>query len=236
MIAHLNKLIHSSIFVTFLAFLCWGTAYTYGWGTALAYGYPWWHIEVGASNIATSLAYVLVMTAVLVIGYIIGFYVMHQAAKRHAALLGSLRIFTILSILFFTSWVGIYIFIGRPPLYFFLPYLGLAITLPCLLNRVGMLFSLDYRRFKNPDSAILVLMIFLAVYFLSFAFIIGMIRPYINTNYAVLNYAGKPHYILKVNNNDYILAEKPIGSRSFIFLNRTTLKGYQIHMIDASTP
>lgn len=79
-------------------------------------------------------------------------------------------------------------------------------------------------------------MIFLAVYFLSFAFIIGIIRTYLSTSYVVLNYAGRPYYILKVNNNDYILAEKPIGSRVFIFLNRTTLKGYQINMIDASTP
>ncbi|KLT73720.1 hypothetical protein PL75_01900 [Neisseria arctica] len=231
MITQFNKLIHSSIFITVL---CWGTAYTYGWGTALTYGYPWWYIEVGGSNIATSLAYVLVMTILLAIGYFIGLYLMRNAISRKLTLIGSIRILTILSILFLVSMAGMYIFIGRPPLYFFLLYLCLAITLPCVFHRAGTLFSIDYRHFKKSESFIFTLMGFLVIYFLSFAFIIGLVRPYLYTDYAVIHYEGKPYYILKVNNNDYILAEKLYRNDSFVFLNRTTLKGYCIKMVSTA--
>ncbi|MCT8715617.1 hypothetical protein KZ375_09780, partial [Glaesserella parasuis] len=71
-----NKFISSSISMAFWGVTGWSVAYAYGWGQSYFYGFPWWYVDVGISNVARSLGYVLWNTAILFLTYLIGLYIL----------------------------------------------------------------------------------------------------------------------------------------------------------------
>lgn len=77
----LNHLINSSILMAYLICLGWSIAYVCGWARAYYYGYSWELVEVGTSNIARSLGYVVFFSIIITIFYSCGMYVLHLVKK-----------------------------------------------------------------------------------------------------------------------------------------------------------
>lgn len=62
----------SSLFIAYMGFLGWGSAYFYGWGTSFYYGFPWWVVGAGADDVARSLFYAVTVIVIFLMGWGIG--------------------------------------------------------------------------------------------------------------------------------------------------------------------
>ncbi|UOO82837.1 hypothetical protein LVJ83_05090 [Uruburuella testudinis] len=228
-----NKLVTSSVSMAFLAITSWATAYSYGWGQAAYYGYPWWHVEVGRSNIARSIAYVGVVSLTLLVSYILG-YVLLCAVKKTQLFtnVGCLRIFVLISVFFAPVALGFYIFAGHLPLYLWSGYLLFGLAVSIIFHRKGNLFTLDFGRHKNKEQYSLAFLIFIFLYFSGLAYGIGWLRPYFRTTYDVVTFNQRSYYLLASNSDTYILAEKIKHNQKFVFFNYKTLMGYEINVVN----
>ncbi|MDO5074030.1 Uncharacterised protein [Neisseria animaloris] len=232
-----TKLIQSSVSVAFLGITSWATTYCYGWGEALYYGYPWWHVAKGPDSVARSMAYVCVTSFALIIGYGIG-YLLLRGVKRSNLFqnIGCLRIFILLSVLFFPIVVEFYIFAGYISGKFIAFFLIVALILSAIFHKTGNTFSLDIMKIKNKEQHSFIFTVFIFLYFTILAFCIGYIRPYFRTTYDKIIFDNQQYYILACNGDMYVLGKKTKNNKTFIFFNHNTLKGYKVDVVELPSP
>lgn len=233
MIRSLNKIIQSSVSMAFLGITSWATAYCYGWGQALFYGYPWWHVSKGPDNVARSLFYVCITSIILAIGYGLG-YVLLRVVKqsRWFENIGFLRIFILLSVLFFPIVIGFYLFAGYMPIKVLWVYLGVSLMFSAVFHRIGNRIRIDMSLIRHKEHYSPFFTVFIFLYFTVLAFSIGYTRPYFRTTYDKMVYENKPYYILASSSDVYIMGEKICNNHEFVFFNHTTLKGYKINVVE----
>lgn len=229
----INKFINSSLSLAFLTMTSIATAYCYGWGQALFHGYPWWHVEIGQSSMARSLAYILSASLILFICYVMGYLFVNKLLNiGQLKSMGWLRILILVSVFTVPILMTFYLFIGVIPLYLAVAYIGITIvSIFCFQkhwNHVSL--KLDFRKmFKEEHFWFFNLFIF--IYFCVLAVGIGYLRADLRQTYDYLELDGKTYYILSTNSDDsYIMAEKTKGNTDFIFFHRESQKYYTIHV------
>lgn len=229
----LNKFIHSSLSVAFLTITALSTAYCYGWGLAAFHGYPWWHVEVGNSNVARSLAYVLGSFLVIFFLYLMGYVLLKKVLQlRYFYSLGWLKVAILVAIFGIPVMVTFYLFLGSVPIYILLIYiLATGICISLFQKRwEHRVFHLDVRKMFNQER-FWFFNLFILVYFSLLALCIGYVKSEFRTTYDYMNLDGKDYYILSANmDNGYILGEKPKDNTEFLFFNRETLKYYRVYI------
>lgn len=219
--------------MAFLGITGWATAYCYGWGQALFYGYPWWHVSKGPDDVARSLAYVCITSVVLAAGYGTGYLLLCAVKKRRwFSSIGFLRIFVLLSVLFFPVVVEAYLLIGHIPPKMVLAYLAAALLLSAVFHRIGNRFRMDMSLIRDEEHYSPFFTAFIFLYFTLLAFCIGYTRPYFRTTYDKILFEGRPYYILACSSDVYIMAENVRDNREFVFFNHNTLKGYKVGVVE----
>ncbi|MBE9589088.1 MULTISPECIES: hypothetical protein [Moraxella] len=241
MLNNFNKFVASSVSMAYLAVLSWATAYAYGWGQTAYHGYPWWHVVQGGSMIARSLAYVCVVSMVLVIGYLIG-YQAFKFIKRFfellhvswgASHLGFVKIFILLAIVSTPIMLLLYFYVGILSSYRLMGSVLsiLAISLVCHKFGRAISFSIRLRELMSNEKYYQIFMAFIFVYVVVSAFSIGYLRSAFFTGYDIIEVENRPYYILVANGDEgFILGENIKHNSHFIFFDRKTLNHYTIHI------
>lgn len=236
MLENLSKFINSSVSMASLLVTCWAMAYCYGWGQALYHGYPWWHVDKGTGSIARCLAYIIVASAVFILVYALGYWVLKKVRQsKWFKEVGALRIFILISVLAAPIWVALYGIMGTISAWSLWLYLLVVSVLSWLLHSKGnrLRFSWNFREILQKEQNYFLLMVSVFFYFSLLAFFLGYLRPHFRIEHDYIKLDGKPFYILAMNGDDtFIVAEKSSGNREFIFYNRKTMKYYKIFVTE----
>ncbi|MFW3379067.1 hypothetical protein ACN9NO_06895 [Glaesserella parasuis] len=235
-----NKFIFSSISMAFLGVTGWSVAYAYGWGQSYFYGFPWWYVDVGISNVARSLGYVLWNTAILFLTYLIGLYILIKAKKyMPEPYIQFLRAYILICIGLSPLLFGYITSIGRCNTYVGLGYLLLI-----------LLFTLIFKNYINhniPSISVKATMQFLyknQVYiiicayccFVMFAFITGYIRPNFKNTFDIIDIDHKTYYILAKYSDTFILANEIHANNDNFYIYKLSPNSlFHIKVVKVST-
>lgn len=206
----LNHLINSSILMAYLICLGWSIAYVCGWARAYYYGYSWELVEVGTSNIARSLGYVVFFSIIITIFYSCGMYVLHLVKKCCPQdIIRSIRLFIVLTTVLSPIAVVLFLFMKEIDYTPIIIYLLLSIPTSIVFNKTVSTFRLqDLIQIINRQkiNAMLV-MSAVYIYFILSAFLVGYVSPILISEYATILFEGQPYYVLSTNNNILILSK-----------------------------
>ncbi|URL02778.1 hypothetical protein L4F91_04045 [Avibacterium sp. 20-126] len=216
---YLEKILRSSIIVTFLIGIGWSVAYSYGWAQSFYYQFPWELVEVGIPNIARSLGYVLFISIIISFVYIVGLYIIRKA-KDHFSdrFMNRLRVFIIFTALSSPIVLQAILLIQHVSAVLLISYTLIAITIPLFVKLKYQSISpqnlnrLIKRKKLNP----IYIMLFIYLYFIVSAFTIGYFRPAFKHEYASLEIEHQKYYILAKSNNFFVLS-KNISTNNNIF-------------------
>lgn len=241
MLNNFNKFIASSISMAYLAVLSWATAYAYGWGQAIYHGYPWWHVVQGGSMIARSLAYVCVVSIILVAGYLIAFWIFRFIKKAVGILqqsgltyhFGFLKVFILLMVVSTPIVLLLYFYVGILSSYRLTGFLLSALLISLIFHKVGksINFSISLKDLVSNEKYYQLFMGFIFVYVVISAFTIGYLRSAFFVGYDMIRVDNQYYYILAINGDeDFILGKKIKNNDCFVFFNRKTLHHYDIYI------
>lgn len=237
--------------MAYLAVSSWATAYAYGWGQAVYHGYPWWHVVQGGSMIARSLAYVCATSLILVIGYLLGYFILKWSCRclghvlsycplfgKPSCLhptqnLGFLKIFILLTVFSAPIAFLLYFYVGILSCYRLFVYLLVLIALSLILNKTGksLTFSINLKELTSNEHYYQVFMGFIFVYLVVLAFVVGYLRSAFFMGHDIIKLDNRPYYILAANgDDDLILGEHTKNNHEFVFYNRKTLNFYRIYI------
>ncbi|AKO30318.1 hypothetical protein A6046_03455 [[Haemophilus] ducreyi] len=235
-----NKIISSSLSMAFLGVLSWSAAYSYGWAQSYYYGFPWWYVEVGASNVARSLVYVLYVTFIIFVTYLIGVFLLIKTKPFLS--LSCIRLVRA-AIIFLVGLLPILIIstllIGKISQKALLIYLGLVFVLTCLFHNAinRHLSSINLREimhfFQDHKSYVL---LSTYLYFVFFAFVIGYLKPCFKSQFDMLEVNDKMYYVLAKYHKTFILSKELVDNGNFYLyeLNPNELGHIQIVSINKS--
>ncbi|MBE2894960.1 hypothetical protein [Spirabiliibacterium falconis] len=205
---NLDKLINSSILATFFIGLGWSVAYVYGWAQSYYYGYPWELVDVGIANIARSIGYVLFLSFIAAILYLLGLACL-LFVKPHlpSVAVKVLRTFIFCTILSAPILIQIFLFMHRINYLFIGLYLSCALSLSIIfrnklksINNTALLTAIQKRKLNMVYTAL-----FCYCYFVISAFMVGYYRPLFRVEYPVLTLAQKRYYVLAKSDDKLIL-------------------------------
>lgn len=206
----LNHLINSSILMAYLICLGWSSAYVCGWARAYYYGYSWELVEIGISNIARSLGYIVFFSIIIAFVYSCGIYILHLV-KKHCPqdIVRSVRLFVVLTTVLSPIAVVLFLFMKEIDYTAVVIYLLFSIPISIVFNKTVSAFRLqDLPQIINRQKMnIMLIMSSVYIYFILSAFLVGYVRPILISEYATILFEGQRYYILSTNNNILILAK-----------------------------
>lgn len=211
MLKILNKLLSSSISMAFLVILGWSVAYSYGWGQSYFYGFPWWYVDVGTSNVARSLAYVIWATSILIVAYLFGVFGLTKAKRIMSEnCISLLRAYILCSIFFVPVLIGFILLIGKVNYIFCLGYVILTFGFTLVsknyirehINNISIKVVVNFL-YRNKNYV----MLFTYCYFVLFAFMMGYFRPNFKITFDVLDVQEQPYYVLAKYSDTFILSK-----------------------------
>lgn len=233
----LNKFISSSISMALLGVTGWSVAYAYGWGQSYFYGFPWWYVDVGTSNVARSLCYVIWASSILLGIYLIGLFFLSKTkniiSEERFELL---RAYILITILLSPILLGSIALVGRCDYYVIITYIILVFIFTLIFKQrikqyipnISIKVAL---RFFNKNQNYIILGTY--SYFVIFAFIMGYVRPNFKTTFDMIDIEQNSYYVLAKYNDTFILANDIFSRQESFYIYKLSPNSlYHIQVIE----
>ncbi|WP_167509581.1 hypothetical protein [Actinobacillus vicugnae] len=214
MLKIINKIVSSSLSISmaFLGVLSWSVAYSYGWATACFYGFSWWYVDIGADNVARSLGYVITVTLVLCLTYLIGLCLLVKIKPYLSdGCVKFVRATVLCAVVFLPILIVSTLMTGEIFQLMVIVYVATVLFFSLLFSRpinrhisnINVYTAINF--FQNHKNHV---MIFTYVYFVLFAFLVGYLRPHFKTRFDMIEVEQKMYYVLTKYHKTFILAEE----------------------------
>lgn len=239
MLKVLNKFISSSISMALLGVTGWSVAYAYGWGQSYFYGFPWWYVDIGTSNVARSLGYVIWATSILLVIYLIGLFCLSKAKKIMSdAHFELLRAYILIAILLSPLLLGCIALIGDCNYY----VIGIYIVLIFFFT---LIFKSKIKQYI-PNISIRTVLRFLYknqnyiilgsyTYLVLFAFVMGYVRPNFKTAFDTIDINNKSYYVLAKYSDTFVLANNIDKNQEHFYIYKLSPNSlYHINVLEVS--
>lgn len=226
---------NSSLFVTYMGCLGWGSAYFYGWGTSFYYGFPWWVVGAGIDDVARSLFYAITVIVIFLIGWGAGIvFFLGIKQKNNMQDLSFIRLF-----------LAILLFFIPPALEFSVihQHIELGVLALCVITaliitlivRSGRKFipvkcisEVSFIRHYRIES----MMAGFMIYFWVFSLIAGWYKPQFKKEYQKLHYENVWYYVLARYDERLVLSKSyRNGSTKFVIINSVHIDDFDIKVV-----
>ncbi|EJZ0950300.1 hypothetical protein OM297_22710 [Escherichia albertii] len=225
----------SSLFIAYMGFLGWGSAYFYGWGTSFYYGFPWWVVGAGADDVARSLFYAVTVIVIFLMGWGIGVvFFLGIKQKNNMQDLSFIRLFLAILLLFvplalefsvihqqFVPDALILCIISALIITLFIRLSGRFISIKCIAE-------VSFIRHHRIECV----MVGFMLYFWAFSLIAGWYKPQFKKEYQTLYYENIWYYVLARYDDRLVLSRSfNDSSKNFIIYNIGRTDSFEINVV-----